>query len=218
MDIERSVKYVFEDEEWLQKMLIGAVVNIVPIVNFAAVGYGMQAARNSIDGQDTPLPEWSDFGQQFVKGLMAFVGALIYFLPLILVSCVLGVISSVAYEYGGNSGGGLINACLGLFGFAYCVIAGFVLPAALTRYVVTDEFAAMFRFGEVFAYIKDNLGNYMMAVIVAILVSVVASLVGSLACGIGLLFTSFWGMMVYANLFAQVYIESEPAVSVDPVI
>ena len=218
MDIERSSKYVFEDEEWLQKMLIGAVVNIVPIVNFAAVGYGMQAARNSIDGQDTPLPEWSDFGQQFVKGLMAFVGALIYFLPLILVSCVLGVLASVVYDYGGNAGGGLINACLGLFGFAYCVIAGFVLPAALTRYVVTDEFAAMFRFGEIFAYIRDNAGNYFMAAIVAVLIGVVASLVGSLACLIGVIFTSFWAMMVYAHLFAQVYIESQPATTPELVL
>ena len=218
MDIERSVKYVFEDEEWLTKMLIGAVVNVVPIVNFAAAGYAMQAAKNSIDGQDTPLPEWSDFGAQFVKGLMAFVGALIYFLPLVLVSCVLGVLAGVASDYGGDAGSGLVSICLGLLNLVYGVIAGFILPAALTRYVVTDEFAAMFRFGEVFAYIKDNLGNYVMAVIVMILIGIVASLVGSLACGIGLLFTSFWGMMVYAHLFAQVYVESEQVVSVDPVI
>ena len=105
MDIERSIKYVFEDEEWLPKMLIGSIVNLVPIVNLAAMGYGLEAAKNAIDGQETPLPEWSDFGGQFVKGLMAAIGALIYFLPMILLSCVLGVLASAASDYGSAGAG-----------------------------------------------------------------------------------------------------------------
>jgi hypothetical protein len=210
MDIERSIKFPFEDEEWLQKLLIGAVVNVVPIVNLAAIGYSLQAAKNVIDGQDTPLPEWSDFGKQFVMGLLSFLGALIYFLPVILVSCVLGILTGAVSESGGGDGAAaIISICLGLFNFIYGILAGAVLPAALTRYVITDEFASMFRFGEIFAYIKDNLGNYVLAIIVAVILGTVASIIGSIACGIGVLFTSFWAMLAYAHLMGQVYVESE---------
>jgi hypothetical protein len=91
----------------------------------------------------------------------------------------------------------------------YGIAAGVVLPAALTRYVVTGEFASMFRFNEVFAYIRDNISNYVLAIIAMIVISIVAAIVGTLACVIGLLFTSFWAYLIYVHLFAQVYVESK---------
>ena len=38
MDVGKSVGYVFEDQKWTNKLLIGMLVSIVPIVNFALFG------------------------------------------------------------------------------------------------------------------------------------------------------------------------------------
>ena len=219
MNIERSIKYVFDDEEWLKKLLIGAVVNLVPIVNFATMGYALEAAKNAIDGQDTPLPDWANFGEQFVKGLLAFLASLIYYVPLILVACVAGAIGGLVVDSsGGSAAWSLVNVCFSLVAFIYGLAAGIWLPAALTRFVVTGEFGSMFQFSEIWSYITSNLSNYVLAVIATIVISIVAGLVGSLACGIGVLFTSFWAALAYAHLFAQVYVKSTGAAEVGTIV
>ena len=51
MDIGRSFTYMFEDQDWLKKILIGGVVNLIPIVNLAATGYFIEAIKNTAEGQ-----------------------------------------------------------------------------------------------------------------------------------------------------------------------
>ena len=206
MNLERALKFPFDDEEWLQKLLIGGLINIVPIVNFATWGWGLRAFKNITEGQETPLPEWSDFGEYFVKGLMAFVAILIYALPIIILSCVAGILdSAISSSYDSVS---IFGVCTGLISTLYGLIVGVILPAGMTKYVLTNEFAAFFRFGEIWAYIRDNLGNYAIAVIITVVAGIVASLVGGLVCGIGVILTAPWAVLVTAHLFAQVYNES----------
>lgn len=211
MDLERSIKFMFKDEDWLKKLLIGGIVNVVPIVNFAGLGYGVKTQANIIKGEETPLPEWSEFGDFFVKGLLVFVAGLVYYLPLILLSCVMGVIGNALYAGGSDAAalGNLFSVCIGLISFLYGLFAGVILPAGVTMYAVTDEFASMFRFGEIFRFIGQNLGNYVIAILITMVASTVAGLVGGLVCGIGLLLTVPWSYLVIAHLFAQVYIESD---------
>ncbi|MGB7095956.1 MAG: hypothetical protein WBD62_15035, partial [Anaerolineales bacterium] len=62
MDIGKSFSYPFEDDEWLTKLFLGAIVSAVPILNFAWTGYTVDIMRNVIDGVSMPMPAWSDFG------------------------------------------------------------------------------------------------------------------------------------------------------------
>jgi len=50
--------------------------------------------------------------------------------------------------------------------------------------------------------ITGNLGNYIIALILAWVASVIAGF-GVIACGVGVLFTSFWASLVMAHLFGQ---------------
>lgn len=217
MDIERAITYPLKDEEWLPKIIIGGLVNIVPIANLAVAGYALQAMKNVIDGQETPLPNWSDFGKHFVKGLLAAIGAFVYAIPLLIIACLgwgLGWLvaewSGYSSDLGASEGYSILTGtCCGFIGFVYALAMAFVLPAAFTKYAVTDEFSAFFKFGDLFRYIGAHLGDYVVALIVTLLVALAAELVGGLVCGVGLLLTVPWAYLVYAHLFAQVYL-SEP--------
>ena len=81
MDYGKSFTYLFKDEKWISKFLIGVVVSLIPIVNLAALGYIVELVKNVRDGLKTPLPEWDEFGAFFFSGLKFFLGTLVYALP-----------------------------------------------------------------------------------------------------------------------------------------
>jgi hypothetical protein len=219
MDIGKSFGYVFEDEKWVTKVLIGGVLNLIPIVNLVNVGYALRTLRNVAAGAERPLPEWDDFGDYFVKGLLVAVGILIYAIPVLLVSVLSAIVGALA---GGNSDvtSGLLGLCtagLACIGSLYGLALALWLPAALVRYAMSGEFGAFFRFGEIWGFISRNLGAYIVALIVAWLASLVAGIVGGILCGVGVLFTSFWAMLVAAHLLGQLQRENEgPATPVMP--
>src|SRR5690349_22891790 len=84
MDIGKSFSYVFEDEAWISKVLIGGLLIWIPIVNFAVFGYMMKIAQNVAQGNPRPLPEWGEFGDHFMRGLYWFVIRLVYLLPAVI--------------------------------------------------------------------------------------------------------------------------------------
>jgi len=46
MDIGKTFTYVFEDEDWVKKVLIGGVINLIPIVGFFfTAGYMLEMGR-----------------------------------------------------------------------------------------------------------------------------------------------------------------------------
>ena len=59
MNIGKAFSYPFEDDEWLTKLFLGAIVSAVPILNFAWTGYTVDILRNVTDGVSLPMPDWS---------------------------------------------------------------------------------------------------------------------------------------------------------------
>ena len=82
MDIGKAFSYVFEDEQWISKVLLGGVILLIPIVGWIAVsGYMVKIAQNVAQGNPRPLPQWGEFGDHFMRGLYAFVIGLVYLIP-----------------------------------------------------------------------------------------------------------------------------------------
>ena len=96
MDIGKSFTFTFDDEGWLTKVLMGGLFSLLSIILIGIpfiVGYFLETLKNVYLGQPRPLPNWGDgMGAMFVKGIKAVVGILVWSLPIILLSCVLGLI------------------------------------------------------------------------------------------------------------------------------
>lgn len=217
MDFGKAFSYVFEDPDWLKKVGLGGVISLVPILNFAAAGYGLEVARRVINNDARPLPEWDNIGDKLVKGLLVAVIQFVYFLPMLLFVCIMQVAQAVVLGATSSSSSSsdstaatlvtVILACFGCLAFLYALFAGLVLPAAIGNYVAKGQFSAAFRFGEVWGLVQKNLGLYVMVLIITIVAGLVAGL-GTIACIIGVVFTAFYAVLIMYHAYGQAYREA----------
>jgi hypothetical protein len=210
LDIGRAFTYMFDDESWIMKIVIGGILSFIPIVNFMALGYMLEALKRAADGVEVPMPEWDDFGGKFVKGLVLFVIGLVYTIPIWVVACLVGGLAGLggAAESDALANmASMLNACASCLYLIWGIVVAVIMPAAYIRYAVTGEFMSAFQFGELFSFISSNIANYIVAIILAAVANFIASF-GWIACLVGILFTGFWAYLVMANLLGQVQRES----------
>jgi hypothetical protein len=84
---------------------------------------------------------------------------------------------------------------MGLYGVMWIVMILLMiyLPAALTRFALTLRFGAGFELGENLAFIRRNLLNYVLALVLYLVGSFVAQF-GVLLCCVGVFPASFWAL------------------------
>lgn len=190
MDIAKAFTYITEDERWVGKIGIGALISLlsfllVPIP--LLVGYVVGISRNVMEQSDRPLPEWDDFGRLFRDGLSILVAQFVYTMPFWLLTCIaifatvgftgLSEISEDAAALGIISTFGLVS-CLGLL-FALALF--FISPAIVIQYLRTDNLGACFRFGEVIGIARANVGDILIAALASFAASfVIGSVLGIL--------------------------------------
>ncbi|HEY84812.1 MAG TPA: DUF4013 domain-containing protein [Chloroflexi bacterium] len=186
MDVAKAFTFVTEDERWMGKIGIGALVAllsflIIPIP--LLVGYMVGVVRNVKDGVVNPMPEWDNWGLLFKDGLSIIVAQLVYTLPFWLLSCIAGVgtvgMGSLAETNEDLAAAGIF-ATFGLVGcltLVFMVALFFLSPAIVIQYVRTNELGAAFRFGEVFAIAKENVGNILIIALVTFVIAIVLNIV-----------------------------------------
>lgn len=216
MDIGRAFTFVFDDEDWIKKILIGGIVTLIPIVNFIAIGYGLRVLRNVSRGDAKPLPEWDDWGGDFVKGALIFVAGLVYMLPIIVLSIFGAIVTAIAADAFGDVGGvaGLCLFGINCLSVIWGIAVGLWMPAATIRFAREEQFGAFFQFSDIWALISDNLGTYAMAILVSIIAGLVGGL-GTILCVIGVIFTSFYGSIVSMHAYGQVAAVTGPPTTMD---
>ena len=183
MDAGRSFTWMFSQDGWIGKVLIGGLLFFVPIIGWLFIaGYGVRTLAAICEG-DERLPEWNDWGDLLVKGLILWVASFLYSLP------------------------GLILQAIGLDLLSWLgSLAGqFVLAAGVIRWVTSGwNFASLFDFSWIIKFIQDNLSNYIVAFLL-VLVAGIISVFGIILFIVGVVFTAFWASLVYAHLYGQVY-------------
>jgi hypothetical protein len=81
---------------------------------------------------------------------------------------------------------------------------GIAFPAAMTLFARDNQFSALFRCGEIWRYVRNNAGNYIVAIVLSGVAGLAAGL-GLILCFIGVIFTQFWSNLVTSHLLGQVY-------------
>lgn len=210
MDIGKAFTYVFDDENWLTKILMGGLFALLSVVLIGipfVLGYAVETIKNVIDGIPSPLPAWDNLGEKFRKGLMLALILLIYQIPNILIQCVSGGALSALTEADPRTvedARVIVQSCQGCFSLVWGLLVGIITPAVFIKYALTEDFAAGFRFGELFDLIKADLGNYVIAILLTWAAGLVA-MVGLVGLCIGVFFTGFWSRLVQAHLYGQLY-------------
>jgi hypothetical protein len=212
-DFLKPLTFVFEDPQWIQKLLMGALFSLAGVVLvgiFFVNGYLARLVRNVVEGVERPLPEWTDLGDMFAEGAMLFVAALLYMIPffflffLMFPFSVLTNIDNPATQILGGGGLVIVSLILVPVGFAVSVW----VPAALLHAAVRRDFKAAFEFRVIGLFLRNNALNYVLAYLDWIVARMAAPL-GLALCCVGVFVTSFWSMAVAAHAFGQVYRLSE---------
>ena len=242
MNIGKSFSFVFDDKQWISKLGLGAVITMVPILNFAWTGYMVAIIRNVMNNEPEPLPNWDDIGKKFNDGLLLTVAGLAYSLPMMIVVCLpLGFMIVPALLSGNTDTQALAEALAGVgTALFFCLLCVFILyaiglsiiyPAILVIFAREGTLASCFKFREVFDLVGKNVSPFFTAWLVSFLaglgigliagvVQVVVNLIPclgqviSFVLAIGIV---VYTAAVYAHIFGQFgYMAFEENQSVTP--
>lgn len=200
MDAGRAFTYVFQDPKWVSKLLIGALLLLIPIFGWLVVfGFAMRITKQvATSGTDLPLPEWEDLGGLFVDGLRAFGVGFIWSLPATALSSVL--------QLGVDGGGATLAAnCLTL---PISLAVAFFTPAAVARTAATGSFNAGLEVGEIVALVRRNAGDYLMVLLLGLVGAMIAA-AGLIALCVGVLVTIAYAQLLAAHAYGQAYYRAQ---------
>ena len=228
MNVEKSFAYPFEDKDWVRKLGLGALISMVPILNFAWSGYMVDILRNVMSSQPEPLPTWDDLGKKFNEGLILFGAGLIYAAPILIAVCLpLGItafsglfsrdgnvqdLSQTITEVGVVVFFGLLCVLL-----LYGLVLSILYPAILVLFSREGTFASCFQLRQAFDLIRKNAAPFFIAwalsiaagLVVGLIVGFVNLVVSWIPCIgwiVGLVLgvaSVIYSNVVYAHLFGQ---------------
>lgn len=222
MDIGKAFTYMFDDDQWITKILIAAAITLIgvafgilvipAILAFALLGgYGVEVTRRVIEKRSPVLPEWDDWGTLLLDGLKVWVIGIVYALPVIILGLCLSPVTAVASD---SSEGlaSLFGSVLGCFNFLWGIVVGLLVPAAIAFFVVEGEISAAFRFGDVIGFVRDNFVTYLIVMLMVWVAGLIGGL-GFLVCGVGWLVTIPYAAWVTSYLYGQAYLEAKGSAS-----
>ncbi len=204
-----GIQRTFSD---INKFLIGVLLSIIPLVGLVAVGYQVEAGALSLK-KKKDLPEWKDWGNLFVRGLLVAVISAIYILPAMIV--LMGGLGAIIWAtlIKGNltSFGqplfwmGLAVKSIPIFVIVILLLlmATYLIPSAIMHYVETGKFGKAFELDYVLrkAFRLPYFITWFIVMVVCVLLTGVLMPVPIIGWGLGR-FTS--GMYLYTT-FGQIY-------------
>jgi len=194
VDFGRAIKRPFAD---LTKFIIGAVLSIIPVVNFLAMGYELKCAKSAMNGK-YDLPEWTDWGDLFVKGLLLVVIGVVFSLVVLAIP----ILVVVMWQMGALASS--IEILLAIIVGLFAVLGMYVLPSAIMNFVLNDfKMGAAFRVSEV---VKKTLNkDYFVTWLVVGVYSLVLSIVLTFIPIVGPAIASFATGVMSMTAFGELY-------------
>ena len=210
MDFGLAFSFPFQDEKWIEKIVIAAVIGIIPIIGwFALLGWSIEIGRRVINGDDEVLADWSDFSGLLTLGFKAWVAALVFSIPLIIVWIPVGIFTGVVSSTDGDAAGAIISLvsfCMICLTFTYTIALLFALPASYGRLAATDGLAESLNLRELWTTVSNAPSAYLIVLLGYIVAGFIASL-GTILCFVGIFLTTAYSLAVEGHLLGQAYKE-----------
>ena len=153
MDFAYAVTYIFEDRQWLRKLVLLAVLSffsLIPLVGLlplaVVVGYLYEIALNVRQGKPRPLPKWTNYERIFAQGAQILLAMVLYHLPLILFGgCGTWIFSAVAGGFLGDTTVFLVLCCTTPLVLLYLAITWPLLATGIAELIETGDARRLYR-------------------------------------------------------------------------
>jgi hypothetical protein len=215
VDIARAFTYVFDDDDWVGKIVMVIVwtfisaIPLVGLVGFAALaGYVIELIQNMQQGSSRPLPRWDNLGDKMGNGFNVLIAWIVYNIPNFLLACgFIFLMPSFGVSNGdgapGASGAALaVTCCLTLILLGYNLIIWPLLALGTIRYARVGQITAYFQVSDLWATINRHLGQTGQWLIFTIFASIILGFLNVVPC-IGWLATLALTVPVQGHLLAQ---------------
>lgn len=208
MDFGLAFSFVFQDEEWIKKVLIASVMVLIPVVGWLAVfGWSLEITKRVIAGDKVPLPPWDDFGGIFTLGLKALIVGVVFSIPSFILVTPAAFASVVVDSNDLAAVATIINICVSCLSILYSILIAFALPASYGRLAATGSLGEALNVAKLWGMIRAAPSAYLI-VILGYIVAGFLSMLGIIACGIGILATIAYSLVIEGHLYGQAYKEA----------
>ena len=200
--IAEAFTWPFRDPDWLPKLLIIALILLVPIVGaINGIGWMLASLDRLRAGEDRLAPaNFSHLG----RGIRLFAVEVIYAICIGLVALVifLPAVALAVQQGQGSANSALIAGAifLNLLGFSAITVLSLALTFATPAIVLATDSGGIgggIRVGAVLRRSRMNLSHTLIAGLMLIAASFVGSL-GAALCGIGIVVTSAYALAMQA--------------------
>jgi hypothetical protein len=207
MDFDKLFAFLSEDQDWVKKVGIAAVLILTQIGTIAVMGWAAEIARRIAEDDPDPLPEWDPIGDYFVSGLKLIGVSLVWFLPpALLVICQSSLMIFALRGSGSDSLAGVLTASsllVYLLIFIYIIGAGLVFSPLYVLAAEGADYKDLLKPAPAWKLIKANFPGYILSILVSGLITIIMVSVGILACFIGSFFGGALGFVFMAILIGQ---------------
>ena len=234
VNYEEAIKKPFTE---FGKLILGIILSLIPIVNWIAQGFILECSGIGKNKPSKKMPEWKEFGDYFVKGIVSYIIMFVYMIPAIVVFMVAvgvaassmipallgvmpqGFMSSMA---AGTMGKGELSqffsqnwmlALPTLLSIAPLIILGLllVLAAAYLSPMAILNYIKNKKFGKAFdfgyVFSKAFTANYLVVWIIAGVIGLVLNMILSFIPWLGSAIAFFISGVIAYSLYGQVFRE-----------
>jgi Protein of unknown function (DUF4013) len=182
-----------------------SILSVFVVGGIFIAGYAVRLVRRSARGEPYPLPEWDDLGGMFMEGLWAIGAYLAYLVPIAAAVVILIVPVAILGQRNGepSPAAALLLIPMGLIAALLVLAVLFYFPAAFTRMAIGERFGAAFEVADNLAYIRRNIMNYLLAIVIFIVANFISQF-GILLFCIGIIPATFWSQCVGAYALGEV--------------
>lgn len=210
MNFTKAFTYIFDDQRWLEKLVIPLLVTLIPVIGWlVAAGYLMRVTRNVAEHQAEPLPEL-EFGADLGRGFKWFVAGLLYALPIMAVSTLLFLPLALTENNSDMTGLAITLAVLGgLVILLYTLFMAVLMPIANANIAVKERISAVFECKKIFGMLRNNIKAWLIVIGGSLVCGLIIAPLGAIVVFIGALITGFYSQLVIAHLTGQAYAHSQ---------